>query len=1685
MPKKQKFIKSRFLRILLRIFVGLLFLFFVLVLLVRTPWGQNLIVGKAVTYLSNKIKTEVSIDRLYITFSGNVSLDGLYIEDEKGDTLIYSKNLEVATALMPLIRGTEVDLKHIDWTGLHANIKRDTLGEFNFDFIVNAFASSDSTTVDTTSQSTKIILGNIDLKTLKVVYDDKFSGIDFKTTIGNLFLDVDVFDLETLRFEVDNFEFSNSKISYIQHQAFQEEEDTTSTSTLPYLRFSNIAFENIQAEYNSEVDAMLMNIDLGKLVLELPKTDLSNNEIEVDEFNLSNTKFSYIDSSIPKPIDTLSIQKESAFNWPDWKIKANSIVFQNNEINFKTPSNAVVSSGFNPNDIQLKQFNFSSEEILYEPTKAGLKLNELSFLEHNKFQLKDLNFQLDLDDNSLQLSSLHAVTGRSNLSGSAKIRYASMDSFINSFESAIMDIELPNFRVNIQDAYYFQPDLEANAYLDSLATKNLYGTLNLRGSLDSLNLQKSNLNWGESTSISLSGSAKSVTNPDSLKLYIPNFKMNTRKSDIVNFISEDSLGISVPDSLELVGSFQGGLNNIKANAILKSSDGTVTLDGTFNNQQKLVFNANLDAEELNLGKILKNDKIGTLSFAIKTSGKGNNLNALDAVLESKFDSLTYSGYDFSKLKFNGNIKNGEGDVNIAFKDDNLDLDLNTHMILDTLNSKFKILLDLNGADLYNLGITNNDVRIGLKLNADYTGDLSNFKLDGGITEGVAVYKNQSYTIGDFKFETAIQNDSTLLKINSDILEADLKANAKPPILIEALQEQFSGYWKDVNDTIAVDTTTLKRNTNTLMKMNVLVRHTTALSKVYLPGLEEMDSINVAIDFNESQKKLNAKISAPYIKYNTSVVDSLYLDFYGTQEDLDFNLGWSGIESSPFLIDKTMLKGTLKAKKLLLDFNSNTAGETLIQVNSEVNFVGDTIHYHINPNTLVVNRKNWTIPNSNELVYAPKYIDVQDFTLTNNGQKIGVVKTTSADSKPIVGLSFDNFKLNTILSFLNPEEPIVKGVVKGVLNIEDPFNNAGLQADLTIDEFEALKVPLGKLALNASSENYKDYVFDLGLKEGNIDLDLTGNYIASQDNSKLDLELLINDLKMKAIEGFAQGEISNAKGNITGKAKLTGTTSDPIYNGNLNFNGVEMLVNQLNSIFKIDEQNLTFDNKGFRLDNFSIKDEDNNDFVLDGSILTEDFINPTFDLSLKASNFKVLNSTREDNDLFFGNVSLNTDITIKGNLEVPKIDGKLKIKEDSKFTVIVPESELDLNEREGVVIFVNRKNENEILTRKEAHASPTEILDNLDINALISVDKNSVFRIVINERTGDNLQVSGTGEFNFKMEPNGRTTLSGQYEVNNGHYEASLYNIVKRRFDISQGSKITWNGEPLDAILDIKAIYNVETSASALMATQISNASTTDLNTYRQKYPFLVYLNVEGELLSPELSFKLDMPEDEQSAAGGDVYSSVQQLNNQEEELNKQVFSLLVMNRFFPSSGSDGSAGGPASIARDNVNDVLSDQLNAFSDKILGNTGVQLDFGLDSYTDYQSASPQDRTELDINASKSLFNDRLVVQVGSEVDIQGSNQNSDGNAPVIGNVGLEYLITEDGRYRLRGYRKNKFESVIDGELIVTGISIIFNKEFNKFKELWERKVREEVAKENALKEEEAKESKEEKEKELKED
>ncbi|HSP12752.1 MAG TPA: translocation/assembly module TamB domain-containing protein, partial [Salegentibacter sp.] len=695
---------------------------------------------------------------------------------------------------------------------------------------------------------------------------------------------------------------------------------------------------------------------------------------------------------------------------------------------------------------------------------------------------------------------------------------------------------------------------------------------------------------------------------------------------------------------------------------------------------------------------------------------------------------------------------------------------------------------------------------------------------------------------------------------------------------------------------------------------------------------------------------------------------------------------------------------------------------------------------------------WNIPENNSIVYSTEMIKFNNFRISRDQQEIFIDNTSGNTEKDHVALNFDHFDLATIFSYFNPETELAGGDMNGKLVLEEPFGSSAMLADLEIRNFRVMEAPLGVLTLDASAKGGGNYAMDLSTKGGELDMDLTGEYTSSEVAAQLDLDLQINELQLSVLERFSQGEIKETSGSIAGNVKIGGTTLEPEYSGTLNFEDAGFNVSRLNADFELRQETIDIDNDGIYLDNFILRDTNDNQFVVSGEILTETYLNPEFNLSLEASDFNALNSTREDNDLFFGKANFDVDARITGDLYLPRIDGRLKVNSNTDLTYIMPDAELEMMERDGIVRFVNREDLDDILTGDNEEV--TAVVSGMIVNTLIEIDRDAVFTIVIDDNTGDNFRVAGEGELTFTIASNGRTNLSGRYVMNRGHYEMSLYELVKRRFEIVDGSSISWSGDPMEASLDISALYKVETSATSLMA---GGPTRNDLGRFRQELPFEVFLNVDGELMRPELSFNLEMPEEQQGAIGGEVYGRIQQLNQQEEELNKQVFSLLVLNRFFPDGGSDGSRGGTMNIARDNLNQALSDQLNRFSDQLVGDTGIELDFGVDSFTDYQGDSPQERTQLDITAQRRLMDDRLIVSVGSQVDVQGSNPTGE-SAPMIGNVSLEYLLTEDGRFRLKGFRRNMYENVIDGQIIVSGIALIFTREFNKFKELFEKEIQE---------------------------
>ncbi|MDX6746381.1 translocation/assembly module TamB domain-containing protein [Polaribacter sp. PL03] len=1647
--------KYRFLRRMLRVLLGFFFLLLLLVLFIRSSWGQSIIVDKAVNYVSNKTNTKVTVEKLFITFNGALQLDGLYLEDKKGDTLIYSKSLEANVPLWGMISGKSIGVDYLEWDGLRANIiRKDTVAGYNFQFLVDAFATENTTSVvkDTTAKPLDIILGKLNLKNINVDFKDTVLGIDSKFKIGSLTTEMESLDIEKMIFNVSDISLSNSKIKFTQRPITTELPATD--TVLPILSAESISIKNTKLLYNSTIDNTLADLDIGEFYTEIPKLDLTNKQFKLNTFQLKGTTILVEMKTANKNKKNIVKKNTSTtLSWPNIALEIEDVSLEDNSINYIVDNSKHIKNKFNANAISLNNVNLKASDIFLKDKKGSIELETFNFKERSGLNLKTFAFIANITDKKLEISDLNIAINKNKIKGFAKVDYKSLSQLIASPEKTNIQLNIPSFNLWLDEIFRFQPSLKQNEYLRKLTAKEFKGTLNIKGTLSNVEISKTKVNWGKATTISLNGSIKNATKTDLLVLNFPSFGLKTNRSDLIKIIDEKELKIKLPEDILISGNINGSLKNIVTDAKINTSQGFATIKGTLKNDAVLNYNLAVNIDKYKVGELLKNSKFGDLSLTLNSEGSGENINNIDATLKANVSKFQLGGYTISGLKLEGDFKDGQGNIISKYKDENLNVDLNAFVKLDSITSEANLKLNVIGADLQALGIVKRNVKTGMEVALDFKGNSNSYNISTDVKNGVVVYDNRTYLVGEINAKAYVDKDTTAVSVKNKMVALNLESNTDPQTFSKALQRHVLSYF--YKDEVVLDSIVNPVN----LQLEAKIAQTSLIKDVFLVNVKDIDTINVAVDFKENKRILKANITAPHINYSGNELDSLSFSMNTDKDNFNFNLGFRNITAGPINVPKTIITGNQANNELSLNFLGFYKGEKLMNVNTKITGNREKLRFAVSKDSLILNGGKWTIPEDNAVVLSDNNLAFSNFKISKDEQSIEITDQLKNIAKSHIALVYNNFQINEVFNYLNPESEITKGLLNGNFILEEPFTNTGIIADVSIKDFEVLKTNLGKLTIDAKSLGSNKYDFNAQLKEGDVNLDLKGDYFVDNNDANLNLNLIINQFKMHALNTLSLGEVKETSGSFSGDFKVTGTTSEPKYKGSLIFKEAAFNVTKLNTIFTLKNEILNVDNTGFSMENFTVLDAKNNTLVLSGKIKTKSFINPKFDLKLKANNFRILNATKKDNETLFGKVTFNANATLTGDLQIPKLNAKFTLGKDTDVTYVMPSTYASVEERDEVVAFVNRKNPNAILTQTEEKAV---IISGFDITSQLKVNKEANVTIIIDESTGDNFKVSGEGDFVFTMIPNGRISLTGVYEISNGHYELTLYNLVNRKFLLAPGGRISWSGDPFDAKLDVSAIYKLETSASPLMASQVSDEDASVKNKYKQVLPFQVYLNIDGELLQPKISFDLDMAEEDQGAIGGQVYGRVQQVKQQETELNKQVFSLLVLNRFYPDTGSDGSLGGFASIARNNLNDAVSGQLNAFSDKILGSSGIKLDFGINSFTDYQGDAPTDRTQLDIAAQKKLFNERLVVRVGSEVDIQGSSTSGE-ETPLIGNVSLEYKITEDGRYRLKGFRKSEFENVIDGQTIVSGIGLIFTQEFNEFHELWNALLRSQKNKE----------------------
>ncbi|MDX5346934.1 MAG: translocation/assembly module TamB, partial [Hymenobacteraceae bacterium] len=426
-------------------------------------------------------------------------------------------------------------------------------------------------------------------------------------------------------------------------------------------------------------------------------------------------------------------------------------------------------------------------------------------------------------------------------------------------------------------------------------------------------------------------------------------------------------------------------------------------------------------------------------------------------------------------------------------------------------------------------------------------------------------------------------------------------------------------------------------------------------------------------------------------------------------------------------------------------------------------------------------------------------------------------------------------------------------------------------------------------------------------------------------------------------------------------------------------------------------------------------------------------------------------------------------TLKGTVDQPDIDGNVTVLDGSELTYVVPAAEAGAAERAGIVEFIDVSADslNRILKRGIEEAVAQSGAVTLDLDATITVTDEASFTILIDPVTGDRLEVRGNGTLLTGMRPTGDMSLSGRFDVTDGTYFLSFYNIVSREFDITDDSYIVWNGDPLDATINMTAIYTTRAAPLELVATEVGGLEQAEQNRFRTQLPFQVYINLEGDMFKPEIDFDIQLPENERSAMGGQVEAKLQQLRTDEAEQNKQVFALIVLGRFLAPDPLQSSGGGLAATARGSVSDVLTDQLNSLTNKYAGGLGLEL--GVNSYEDYSSGDAEGRTDLNVALRQQLFNDRLIVRLGTDVGLEGNRSRENTMSDFGGDVSIEYLLTADGRLRVRAFRRNEYEGFLEGDVLETGGALIYQRDYNNFSDLFRSLESRQKKREERLREE----------------
>lgn len=1347
-----------------------------------------------------------------------------------------------------------------------------------------------------------------------------------------------------------------------------------------------------------------------------------------DNINIT-TFFDELNGLFPKSNST----KESV------KFSIGNVFLEETSLDILNYTNRPINEGFDYNKLKFRDLLIDADDFYTYKADIGFKTNLFRGIETTSgIVIQQLKTNFTYTPTFMEFDQLFLKSNETEIKDYLKFSYLSERALSYFDEEVLIHANLNQSTLDIKDLTYFTnqiPDIKDKITLSG----------EIKGEINNLFSDQLLLRFGERSALFGKFSIKGLPYLDNtfFKMTLINSILNS--TDLKPYISDDAVTeINKFKDIRFDTDFSGYISDFTANGNFQTDIGQMIgkLNYKFENN-KPTYNGSVELKNLDLGVLLEDkENFQKVSLTGQIKGSGLTLETALLQIDADINKLGIYNYDYVNIQSNATYGKDLFSGKLRVNDPNLRADFDGIMDLREHKDSIRLTVRVDTAFLQELNIIDRDLFITGKINMNTKG----ITLDD--IEGIArfsdlnlSYEGRNLFIDNFFFQSLFTDQSRVVSLNSDYLVAGMSGNFKTQQLIQDVETLSKQYWAlltnssepkskiantdfdpynidlninfiDINPLINLIEPKAFISKNTLFEgafyqtpSNTILNLFSSIDTIYYDGNFLFET---NLDFNTS-KLINSK----------DVLASFYI--FSKQQKLTNGLSFNNLG----------IEAIWDESKIDLTYNQDQfSTDSYFKLSSEIRIFSNQTSIIIAPSELKILDKTWQFAKNNQINIANGDVKFDNIKLINEDQFISLNGNISSDPEQILKLQLN--KLN--LDFFNTLSlKSFEGTANGIFAFSNLYQDLGINGNLNVRDFYINNFLIGDIdaatfltdnKINLELSNFRNKKKVIGLS----------GYVDNRDEG-ISLKTNLNGANISILEPFLSDYLTQMGGTVDGELDISGTINAPVVLGSARVNSGTLKINYLNTLYTIDG-NLLFGNNEISFRELLLKDVNGNLARMRGGITHDRFRDFLLDISSNLENFQVLNTSAKDNELFYGTAYVSGTLKIFGAANNLDINARATSKANTR--IIIPLGSSNVQAQEDFINIINVRRDT---IQKEISIKSVEKLaiNNVRMNFELDITPDAYTEIQIDPRTGENIQGRGRGVLTLKIDTQGNFSMLGNYEITEAKYNFSLYNIIRREFVVQSGGRISWFGDPYEGVMDLRAIYQESISLQNLQNNQITGTELDDPQ-LRRRWPLKVIMDLKGDILSPDIAFDFDFTEFPEGALQTYISAFKNRIANDEQEKNRQVFSVIMMRSFSP----EGQFSGVGNIASSNLSQLLSSQLNSFISQVDQNLEVDIDLA----TLDQSALET----FQLRVAYTFLDGRLrVTRDGGFTDLQG---NADINS-IAGDWNAEYLITQDGRYRMRIYNRNNFNTFtslsLSRNVATYGISLSQNLAFNSFQEL----------------------------------